>query len=31
MIVDNVSFEGEQVQQFEKKESKFWLEKGNWP
>jgi hypothetical protein len=28
MIVDNVSFEEEQVQSFEVKESNSWLEKG---
>jgi hypothetical protein len=31
MIVDNVSFEEEQVQSFEVKESNSWLEKGKWP
>jgi hypothetical protein len=28
MIVDNTSFEEEQVQNFKGKESNFWLEKG---
>jgi hypothetical protein len=28
MIVDNTSFEEEQVQQFEEEESNLWLEKG---
>jgi hypothetical protein len=31
MIIDNTSFEEEQVQSFGEKESNFWLEKGKWP
>jgi hypothetical protein len=31
MIADNMSFEEEQVQSFEVKESTLSLEKGKWP
>jgi hypothetical protein len=31
MIVDNASFEEEQVQSFEVTESTLLLEKGKWP
>jgi hypothetical protein len=31
MIVDNASFEEEQVQSFGEKESNLSLEKGKWP
>jgi hypothetical protein len=30
VIVDDVSFEDEQVQKFEEEESNLWLEKGKW-
>jgi hypothetical protein len=31
MIVDNTSFEEDQVQSFEVKENSLSLEKGKWP